>query len=1740
LPSVITDHAALSNLTYASSGHTGFESQTNAQFVSGNLVTRINGVSSSIHEYHNELQNLSYASSGHTGFESQTNAQFVSGNLVTRINGVSSSIHEYHNELQNLAYATSGHTGFESQANAQYVSSGINARFNALPAVVTVHSSLTALDYASSGHTGFESSANAQYVSSGINARISALPTSSVVAHSELTQLDYASAGHTGFAGTGVGNTFTSSQTFQGGVTVTGSVNTQRLQMASGAVAGYYLVASDNAGNARWTSASVGGGTTNHAALLNLDYASSGHTGFQSAADAQYVSSGINARFAALPAVITDHAGLSNLTYAASGHTGFESQTNAQFVSGNLVTRINNVSASIHEYHNELQNLSYATSGHTGFESQTNAQFVSGNLVTRINSVSSSIHEYHNELQNLSYATSGHTGFESQVNAQFVSGNMVSTMETKVNAQFVSGNIVTRMNSISASVVQEVSDRAAADLTLLSRADFANIGRYGFLNQTETTLSFDGSSVFTVAPVSSTWSYWRMGLKHTITGSKNISLAPLTQGQNFIYIDDTAGTLSVSSSPWSLLSTVVPVAEILWNSGSVPKYWIGDERHTVLIDRRSHYYEHSTNGTQVVTAGALSGLTVDTDNDAAKTFGVSATVIADEDIVHSLPALTDQNGTLPVYTVMYRTAPTVWAWTSSSVPFKYNTATNWIQWDNSGALIDATGGGGGGLVRWVNSYLLFTNLSGSAAYTIIPGRATYTSLAAAEAENLSAWDYTGFPLIEASFAYRLTWSTITSTSTGQCRLAATPTFLSIGSVNTVGSGAAIDHNSLTTLQGGLYPSEYYHLSSEEYSGNLANRQVTVGGLRVTGSVTVSGSLAVLGTLSGDGSLLTNVTGSLTKDHAGLTNLAYATSGHTGFQSSADAQYVSSGINARFNALPAVVTVHSSLSALDYASSGHTGFESSANAQYVSSGINSRFNALPAVITDHAGLSNLTYASSGHTGFESQTNAQFVSGNLVTRINNVSASIHEYHNELQNLSYATSGHTGFESQTNAQFVSGNLVTRINGVSSSIHEYHNELQNLAYATSGHTGFQSSADAQYVSSGINSRFNALPAVVTVHSGLTALDYASSGHTGFESSDHAQYVSSGINSRFAGLPAVITDHAGLSNLPYATSGHTGFAGTAVSNTFIPIQHISGGVVVSGSLSIGNFSNYTPYSAWSMRATANTLALAWPASSGWAIAQENEAVLMDALDSSGNVIGTYNRAMIPDTVTGAPTTLSGAYIGAYSTVQNRSTKAMTGSTIQMIGHRVEVAFWGATGNHNQVAGEYITVSNGLGAPATITTAYGLYIDPVKTADISNAYGLYIPGTSDLNIVGGWLGVGNTAAPTDPLVVTGRTKITGDLVVTGSVRFSSSIIGDGALLTNVTGSLTKDHAGLTNLAYATSGHTGFAGTDVVNAFSAGQRITGNLQVTGSVYISSALTAGVADVPTNHTLFIGNTGIFRIARNSGEYLDVQTTSSYVTSMAYGKAFQIGTTQGYTVEFMQSGSLAGYVATTKQLVWNYAAVFTTSSQTQYDVSNYYKTTVAADGSTTIDVVGSVGSLTIQPAGNLLLGTASTDSTTIGRTDVVGTQPVSIYSGGRETGRWESGWTKFMGNVHVPSGSVNVSGSLTVQGSQMNIPRSITVDSPVSGDNITWFRTPNPLFISEIAYVLTGGSPVTASVYYGASRASGTLVGTTIVTSTTNPQIVRSFSASAIPSGSVVWLAISGSVGAAVTSFHCDMYF
>ena len=106
----------------------------------------------------------------------------------------------------------------------------------------------------------------------------------------------------------------------------------------------------------------------------------------------------------------------------------------------------------------------------------------------------------------------------------------------------------------------------------------------------------------------------------------------------------------------------------------------------------------------------------------------------------------------------------------------------------------------------------------------------------------------------------------------------------------------------------------------------------------------------------------------------------------------------------------------------------------------------------------------------------------------------------------------------------------------------------------------------------------------------------------------------------------------------------------------------------------------------------------------------------------------------------------------------------------------------------------------------------------------------------------------------------------------------------------------------------------------------------------------------------------------------------------------------------------------------------------------------------------------------------------------------------------------------------------------------PKSITILSPVAGDEFTLFWTNAALTLAELRTVLRGTTPsVNAHFYWGASRASGTKMFNTgtISSNTDYGQSNVTFDSASITANSFVWVVIN-TVGGTTTEYHATLRF
>ena len=939
------------------------------------------------------------------------------------------------------------------------------------------------------------------------------------------------------------------------------------------------------------------GGTLSHTLLTDLSYSTSGHTGFESQTNAQFVSSSLVQRV-----VNADAATNANL----------------QFVSGNLVTRIINSTGSLTQDHAGLTNLAYASSGHTGFESQANAQFVSSSLVQRTINSTGSLTRDHAGLTNLGYTESSHTGFAGlNVVNVFTAGQQITGDVQVTGSLYLAGDLsATRLQMTSGAhdgyvLTADGLGRARwtpsgsgggagviVDHSALNQLDYASAGHTEFAGTQISNAFTNGQSIagglqvtgslHVVDTQNSTFvGGGRVGVgvalpSHTleVVGDIKDSTTSDTPGGGGIYLgeagisrwdlrDTTTGDhlaldYNVVGTGWSTALTVLGQTA----TGDDGNVGIGT---TAPAERLHVVGETKLQGNTSITGSLAVSTTVDArtgllfNGQNINTSGVLSNV------AYRARDNQFQTGQVVTGSLMITSAST----DGSRLYFESAGGTTWAQ-NNSGGI-----------------YRLF---KGEGVNPVLAADGTHISmLKGPRYDEFNAGLDIGANVIVTGSVY--------------------------ASLGFIGDGSRLTNTGFET-----------QANAQFVSSSLVQRMVDADTALNNNLQFVSGNLVTR---------IVNITGSLTRDHAGLTNLAYASSAHTGFAGTGVVNTFTSGqritgdlqvtgsVRASGSIVAAQMTIGDSTVTQNSTIYTRNGSLTVAGdiTQYTTFVHDTTDNSILSTTlgkglrlgtTDSAPLKLLTANTVRATISElgvfdlgpATTTALTVSGSLSTigssTVNGSLSTTHFQmtsgshagyvlvsdsggnaswvasgsggggggtldHSALNNLDYSTSGHTGFESQANAQFVSGNLVTRIVNITGSLTRDHAGLTNLAYTSSGHTGFESQTNAQFVSGNLVTRIvNITGSLTQDHAGLTHLAYATSGHTGFESQANAQFVSGNLVTTIVNSTGSLTrDHAGLTNLAYASSAHTGFAGTGVVNAFSAGQRITGDVQVTGSVRV-------------------------------------------------------------------------------------------------------------------------------------------------------------------------------------------------------------------------------------------------------------------------------------------------------------------------------------------------------------------------------------------------------------------------------------------------------------------------------------------------------------------------------------------------------------------------------------------
>ena len=345
------------------------------------------------------------------------------------------------------------------------------------------------------------------------------------------------------------------------------------------------------------------------------------------------------------------------------------------------------------------------------------------------------------------------------------------TLDNYGQAVFYLSSALYRFNLINSSGIQQA--HYPQDNVGQGTASLSSIPLNGFYYDStnliyEINISYSPTTqTFTVSPTSASFRLWLNGTLANYT-TQTVTHAN-TSGSWYFYFTS-AGVLTASMTYYNILNTV-PVGAVYYNA-STSQYW--------LFETRKHYqspaeWVNSQNlaiGTFVksITDFTVANYGLGVPAQIATQFTIASGTAIDADVEVVSQAISSGG---PYYTSYLTGTGPLGNFVSSTLPFIYNGGTNYLQYNqnNSGTwqMTDLTSG------QYVN-YYLFASLGADSTTPkqvfLIPGQSTFSTLASAQAESVTALTLV-FPLLCFVPVYQITMLTnSTYSNPGKCVISA--------------------------------------------------------------------------------------------------------------------------------------------------------------------------------------------------------------------------------------------------------------------------------------------------------------------------------------------------------------------------------------------------------------------------------------------------------------------------------------------------------------------------------------------------------------------------------------------------------------------------------------------------------------------------------------------------------------------------------------------------------------------------------------------------------------------------------------------------------------------------------------------------------------------------------------------------------------------------------------------------------
>ena len=243
-------------------------------------------------------------------------------------------------------------------------------------------------------------------------------------------------------------------------------------------------------------------------------------------------------------------------------------------------------------------------------------------------------------------------------------------------------------------------------------------------NNAYTTVGTDSSNVIYIEPTSTSYDIFLSGQRWVKDSRESVVITDV-EGMHYVYFDLDGVLKQTTTFSADLIYTRVYVAAVYWDATNKEILYVGDERHGITMDGKTHANIHFARGTLYIIGLGLDNVTADSTSaiDTDAQFGLENGRIFDEDIGHNiLDATAPAN--IPMW---YLDGSANWRKQAADDFPLTNTGTGRVAWnkeDGTWSLVEANDG------NYVLTHIFATN-DPSQHFIGIVGQAEYTTLSAA-------------------------------------------------------------------------------------------------------------------------------------------------------------------------------------------------------------------------------------------------------------------------------------------------------------------------------------------------------------------------------------------------------------------------------------------------------------------------------------------------------------------------------------------------------------------------------------------------------------------------------------------------------------------------------------------------------------------------------------------------------------------------------------------------------------------------------------------------------------------------------------------------------------------------------------------------------------------------------------------------------------------------------------------------